>query len=161
MVVSTAAVLVVMQALPSCWADREDPRKPEQLQNLAAAIAQASPNPLRAAFLVAIGYHESRFCLRVHSGVDTGPGRGIWQLEGQSKRYQGPFVGLTPEETGNAAWVASQIIGRSAQCGSRPADVFTAFAGRACGTVWPTLADRVRTFWFVSARLHRAMTVTS
>jgi len=157
MVVSPAAVLYAMSSLPVCYADREDPRKPEQMQNLAVAIAQASPTPRRAAFLIAIGYHESRFCLRVQSGEHRGPGRGAWQLEGQSRRYQGPFIGLTPEETGNAAWVASDIIGRSGQCGTRPADVFTAYAGRACGSSWPTLAARVLTFRFVSYRLERAL----
>lgn len=157
MVVSPAAVFVVMSALPQCWVDREDPRKPEQLQNLAAAIAQASPTPRRAAFLITIGYHESRFCLRVHSGEHAGVGRGAWQLEGQEKRYPGPFVGLTPEETGNAAWVASRIIGRSTRCGLEPAAVLTAYAGRQCNTVWPTLSERVATFEKVSVRLRRAL----
>lgn len=157
MVVSSAAVLFAMSGLPQCYVDREDPRKPGQMQSIAEAIAHAAPSPRRAVFLIVIGYHESRFCLRVHSGDHPGRGRGLWQLEGQEKRYQGPFVGLTPEETGNAAWVASAIIGRSTRCGLAPAAVLTAYAGRACGTDWPTLADRVRTFEKVSSRLQRAL----
>jgi hypothetical protein len=161
MVVSPAAVLYAMSALPVCWADRDDPRKPEQLQNIAAAIAHASPSPRRAVLLIVISYHESRWCLHVHSGQHRGPGRGLFQMEGQEKRYPGPFVGLSPEETGNAAWVASQIVGRSGQCGRAVADVLTAYAGRRCGTTWPTLAERVRTYRFVSARLHRALRETT
>jgi len=157
MVVSPAAVFVVMNSFPVCWQDRADERKPEQLHTVAAAIAAASPSPRRAAFLLAISWHESRWCIHVHSGAHTGPGRGLFQMEGQERRYPGPFVGLTPEETGNAAWVASRIIGRSGQCGHSAAAVFTVFAGRACGTSWPTLDARVQTFRFVSARLARAL----
>lgn len=157
MVVSPEAVFIAMSVLPTCWTDREDPRKPEQLRNIAHAIAKASPTPRRAALLITIGWHESRFSLRVHSGDHPGRGRGIFQLEGQEKRYPGPFVGLTPEETGNAAWVASTIVGRSTHCGLEPAAVFTAYAGRKCGTTWPTLPERVATFEKVSKRLQRAL----
>lgn len=158
MVVSPAAVLYAMSALPpGCWQDKGDPRKPEQLENIAHAIAKASPTPRRAVFLITIAHWESRLCLHVHSGEHRGRGRGLWQLEGQEKRYPGPFVGLTPEETGNAAWVASKIIGRMVHCGLEPAAVFTAYAGRKCGTDWPTLAERVVTFEKVQKKLRRAL----
>ncbi len=157
MVVSPQAVLIAMSALPQCWADRGDERKHDQLTVIADAIAKASPSTRRATFLITISYHESRWCLRVHSGEHPGPGRGLWQLEGQDRRYPGPFVGLTPEETGNAAWVASQIVARSTRCGASPAAVLTAYAGRECETDWPTLDARLVTFERVSKRLRRAL----
>ena len=145
--------------MPMCYADREDPRKPEQYATLARAISEVaneSKSPIdKAAKLLAVGYHEGRFCLRVHSGEHRGPGRGVWQLEGQQRRHRGPFVGLDYESTHNAARVASVVLDRSFQCGHSPGDVFTGYAGRACKSDWATLRDRVRTYRWVYWRLSK------
>ena len=151
-----ATVLTVLQLQPLCWADRGAARKPAQLAIVAEAIAEASPTPERAAYLIAVGWHESRWCLRVHSAAHRGPGRGLWQLEGKRGKLPGPFVGLSLFETSNAAAVASDVLSRSHQCGSTPAEVFTAYAGRPCGSTWATLNSRVQTYYWALGALHRA-----
>lgn len=59
-------------------------------------------------------------------------------------------------ETANAALVASDVIARSHQCGHAPADVLTAYAARPCGSIWPTLASRVRGYWWALSLLRKA-----
>jgi len=150
-------VFSILARMPVCWADRHDHRKPWQLLTVAHAItevANSSRQPVdKAGKLITTFYHEGRGCLDVHSGAHRGPGRGPFQLEGQSKRYSGPFVGLDYESTLNAARVAGDVFDHSYQCGSTPADVFTAYAGRPCGKPWPTLDDRTRTYRWVTWRL--------
>lgn len=149
-------VLSVLLRLPACWVDRDDPRKPEQLATIATAIAEVSGDDTdKAAKLISKSYNETRFCLRVHSGEHRGPGRGLYQLEGQSRRYAGPFVGLSYEATLNATRVASDILDHSFQCGHSPRAVFTAYAARPCGTNWKTLDARVRTYNWAYWRLSR------
>lgn len=156
---TSALILSVLQSLPVCYADRDDPRKPEQLETVAQAItvaANASKRPVdKAAKLVTLFRWESVGCLAVHSGAHKGPGRGLFQLEGQSRRYQGPFVGLDYAATLNAARVAGDVLDHSFQCGGGPAGVFTAYAGRACSTKWKTLTERVNTYWWATWRLSR------
>lgn len=153
--IEAAMILSVLNSLPVCYADRENPAKPAQMATVANAIARASRNDDDAAKLTAVGYHESRFCIAVHSGEHKGPGRGLFQLEGQSKRYPGPFVGLSQAATDNAARVANAILRRSYQCGPTVADVLTGYAGRACGKPWPTLSERVATYWMTRRRFER------
>jgi len=152
-------VLAVLMALPVCWADRGDPRKPEQLATVAEAIsvvANDSRDPIdKASKLIAIFRWEGVGCLAVHSGQHKGRGRGLYQLEGQSRRYAGPFVGLDYPSTLNATRVAGDVLDHSYQCGSRPADVFTAYGARACGSNWKTLRERVQTYRWASWRLSR------
>lgn len=154
---SEVALLSVLNRMPVCWEDRDDPRKPGQLAVVArvlAEVANASKHPVdKAGKLTALWYHESKGCLKVHDGSHRGPGRGPWQLEDQHKRYEGPFVGLSYEATLNAARVASDVLDHSFQCGARPRDVFTGYAGRRCGTTWSTLDDRVSTYNWVTWRL--------
>lgn len=149
-----ASVLAVLMRLPVCYADREDDRKPGQLATVARAVtvvANDSKRPVdKAAKLISTAYNETRLCLRVHSGEHRGKGRGLYQLEGQSRRYQGPFVGLDYDSTLNATRVASAVLDRSFQCGLRPRDVFTAYGARPCGSEWKTLTERVRTYQWVS-----------
>ncbi len=152
-------VLSVLLNMPVCWADRSDARKQEQLETIAKAVAivaNESKRPVdKAAKLISKAYHETRFCIAVHSGKHRGPGRGLYQLEGQGERYKGPFVGLDFESTLNATRVASDYLDRSFQCGPSPRAVFTAYAGRECGTTWKTLDSRVRTYRWVAWRLSR------
>ncbi len=152
------AVLAVILHLTPCYADRaaDIPTKSAQYVNIATAISVVADGSLdKASKLISKGYNESRFCLAVHSGAHRGYGRGLYQLEGQSRRYAGPFVGLDYESTLNATRVASDILDHSYQCGPTPADVFTAYAGRECGTDWKTLQARVRTYRWAYWRLSR------
>ncbi len=154
-----AAVLAVLLRLPVCHADRDDPRKPEQLVTVARAIgtvAAASKYPKdKAAKLIAILRWESTACLAVHSGEHPGRGRGLYQLEGQGRRHKGPFVGLDYESTLNATHVASSVLDRSYQCGRTPRDVFTAYGARPCGSDWSTLSERVQTYQWAFWRLNK------
>lgn len=157
--VLTETVLAVLLSLPVCYADRDDPRKPEQLATVAQAItavANASKNPIdKAAKLVTLFRWEGVGCLAVHSGAHGGRGRGLYQLEGQGRRYPGPFVGLDFESTLNATRVAGSVLDHSFQCGSRPADVFTAYGARPCGSTWKTLRERVQTYRWATWRLSK------
>lgn len=157
--ISAALILSVLTRLPVCYADREDPRKPEQLATVARAMAEvanASRNPLdKAGKLIGLFRWEGVGCLDVHEGKHPGRGRGLYQLESQGERYAGPFVGLSYEATLNATRVAGDILDHSYQCGSRPRDVFTAYAARPCGSSWKTLTDRVQTYRWAIWRLSK------
>jgi hypothetical protein len=68
-----AWVRAAIDALPCFHEDRGDPAKSQQLDVIAAAVAEVSrdaPRPPRewAALLLTIGYHESAFSLRIHRG---------------------------------------------------------------------------------------------
>lgn len=167
-----APVLAVILAQPVCWADRALPVevKRDQLGVIADAIAEASDTPERAALLITIGYHESRWCIRVHAGIKRGgAGEGLWQLEG-AHHGDGSRSGLSRYETADAALLASAQLDRSYQCGSSPAAILTAYAGRPCwqsasdprypgdtgvewGYGWPTLTSRVRTYRWALGRI--------
>jgi hypothetical protein len=150
------AVLAVLLRLPVCYVDRGDPRKPEQLSTVARAISTvANGSEDKASKLISVAYNETRLCLHVHSGAHRGPGRGLWQLEGQGRRYKGPFVGLDYDSTLNAARVASNVLDHSYQCGRTPRDVFTAYGARPCVSNWKTLDARVRTYQWAYWRLSR------
>ena len=156
----SAAVLALLLRQPVCWADRRVPQadKQGQLAAIATAIADASPTVERAAYLVAIGWHESRWCLAVGSGAKRGGrGEGYWQLEG-SHHAPGARSGLSLEATRSAALLASAQLQRSQQCGKSPAAVLTAYAGRPCGQAsggWLTLTARVRTQRWAAYELER------
>lgn len=171
-----AQVLAVLSKQPRCWADRkvEPAAKALQLATIAAAISEASPTAERAAYLLDIGWHESRWCLDVGSGARRGgSGEGYWQLEGA---HHGPGArsGLGLKATSSAALLASAQLQRSRQCGPDPADVLTAYAGRPCWQTdmvltwgatdgpyarpvfgWPTLESRVRGYWWALSALRR------
>lgn len=153
------SVLALLVSLPVCYADRGDPRKSEQLATVAHAIvsvANDSRDPVdKASKLATLFRWEGVGCLDVHSGKHRGHGRGLYQLEGQSKRYSGPFVGLDYESTLNATRVASAVLDHSYQCGSKPADVFTAYGARPCGSTWKTLRERVQTYRWATWRLSK------
>lgn len=151
--ITTALVLAALNAQPACWRDRHADQEVKQAQYswIAEAIATAANATRddyeareRAAYLIAIGYQESRWCLDVHKGLRrTGYAHGLWQLEGADKLGRGPLEGLSREATINAARVASEAIDVNEQCGSNPAARITAYAGRVCGADWPTLRARV------------------
>lgn len=149
-----ALILAALQALPPCWADRAAPEgaKATQLAYISRAIAAEAETVEEAAYLVTIAWHESRLCLDVHAGLSRGHGRGLWQLERGSRR-EPPFEGLSEADTRHAAHEALWMVRHSWHCGGAPAARFTAYAGRACGSVWPTLVSRVRTWYWVRGML--------
>lgn len=155
------AVLVVLNVQPQCWADRnvEPSVKRDQYETIAVAIAEASPNLSRAGYLLTIGWHESRWCLDVHSGKERGGrGEGNWQLEGKHHGSE-PRSGLSLGATRSSARLASRHVQRSFQCGSKPEQVLTAYAGRPCWQAklgWPTLTSRVRGYWRAVSALRQA-----
>lgn len=160
--IATAHVLAVLVSMPPCWADRDvaAETKAAQLSTIADAVAQASLGRLdMAAYLITIGYHESKWCLAVHAGERRGgQGEGLWQLEG-IHHGDGARSGLSPEDTVSAAFLATAQLKRSRQCGREPAAVLTASVGRPCSqavTGWPTLASRVRGYWWAISALRRA-----
>ncbi len=148
------ALLAVLLSLPVCWADRGVPanEKASQLATIAGAMVEHTSDPTELAYLTSIAYHESRFCLAVHAGRTRGPGRGLFQLEPGSRRRP-PFTGLSADATAHAAGEALWMVRHSHQCGESPEGRFTAYAGRACGTAWPTLRSRVALWYTVRARL--------
>lgn len=147
-------MLAALQALPGCWADRHAPEGAKATQHayISRAIAAKAETVDEAAYLVTIAYHESRICLNTHAGLARGRGRGLWQIECASRRLP-PFEGLSYEATEHAAGEALWMIRHSWQCGNQPKDRFTAYAGRACGVSWPTMAARVRTWYWVRGML--------
>ncbi len=153
---SELAVVAALATQPICYLDRNDERKPAQMAAIAGSVAIVSDTPDEAAFLLTIGYFESRWCLVVHSGEHKGKGRGLWQLEGRSKQYPGPFVGLDSYSTLNSAWVALDIVRHSWQCGPSVANRFSAYGGRPCDLVtWKTLPGRVRAFHYLRSVIVR------
>lgn len=152
---SPVAIFAALAGLPVCWTDRVDERKPQQLQTVAVAVSEVADSVDDAAALLAIAQNESSFSLSVHAGIDRGPGRGLWQLEGQGRRHAGPFVGLDLAATTNAASVALFAWDHSWNCGKTLADRFTAYAGRPCGVLWPSLKQRVATYWYVRSVMQK------
>lgn len=152
---TTAAIaLAAMQALPVCWVERDDSRKPEQYDTIAQAISAEARDDDEAAALITIGYSESTFALRVQTGELKGKASGLWQLEGRGK-----FVGFGLADTQRSAHAAVGAWRHSWQCGSTFADRITAYAGRACGTVWPGLETRVARFRYVRWTIAKAEAV--
>lgn len=153
----------VISHLPVAWTDRDDVRKDGQLQTIAVAIdiatQQANWNDndrvSLASYMITIGYHESRYRLKIHEGVKRAYSYGVWQVTPQSfhvKRTE--LIGLSYDETQHTAHIVAGIISRSWQCGGTPEGHFTAYYGGVpCGTNWKTLKSRVSTYWFVRAKL--------
>ena len=153
--ISELAVAAAIASTTPCWLDRDDPRKPEQTATIVRSVSHAADTIKEAALLLTVIKFESNGCIAVHSGEHKGPGRGLYQLEGQAKRHAGPFVGLDYDSTFNATTVALKILRSSHQCGSKPEDILTAYAGRKCQTVWPTLKSRRAVFYHYNAVIWR------
>ncbi len=161
--ISAATLYEVMNVLPIAVVDRDDPRKQDQLYTIAVAIERAIPqtrwpqNDIEglAAYFVAIGYHESRFRLKIHEGVKRAASYGIWQVTPHAynvKRLE--LIGLSQEETDHTAVIVGKAIATSWHCGSSPADHFTSYYGGVpCKKDWRTLKQRVNTFWYVRAMI--------
>lgn len=151
--ISIPVVAFALASLPVCAQDLDDPRKPGQLATIAESVAKVSNSDDEAAKLLTLINHESAGCIGVHSGEHRGRGRGLFQVEGKAHRYPGPLVGLSQAATDNAARVAVTILRKSYQCGPTVRAVFTSYAGRTCGSDWPTLASRARTYHWMRLRM--------
>jgi hypothetical protein len=157
-----AWVKAALESLPCFVEDRGDPQKNEQLDTIAAAIAEVSrdaPRPPRewAALLLTIGYHESTFSLRIHRGqckpyeCDRGRARSAWQLH--KNLFTAPIWdelhGL--QHTAVQVKAASDALKRAYFTCSRSGvpwlqATLNAYAGRRCSAEWPGLGQRVSTF---------------
>lgn len=157
MIVPAGPILVAMMALPGCYRDRADERVPAHLTRIAYAISEESRSLDEAAYLVAIGKNESNFCIHVQERYTHSGGWSTWQLEGWRGKFPGPFVGLGFNEIHNAAHAAAYVLRHSHQCGQRPEDIFSAYGGRPCGTIWPSLHNRVSTYWYVRSVIKKEM----
>lgn len=156
-----------IQRLPVAYQDRLDAEaKDRQLQTIATSIRAATEateykgTKLElTTYLISIGYHESRFRIKVHQGYLKAYSYGVWQVTPHAfhvKREQ--LIGLSQEETDSAALIAAYAIAKSFNCGNTPAGHFTAYYGGVpCGTKWKTLDERVNTYWYVYTTLRKEM----
>jgi len=89
-----AAILAFLLTLPVSREDVNDSRKELQLAAIAIAIDEAASTPHEAAMLIATGYHESHYSLRIHAGrclpneCDGGRARGPWQVQRNRMRFE-------------------------------------------------------------------------
>lgn len=173
MEILTKLVLAVSLTFPIYKEDVQDPRKPEQLEVVSEAVAtnateQANrwPGTLEEliAVTLAIGYHETRYSLRIHAGdckpweCDRGRARGLWQMHQSAVQNHDRDVwlalpGLDRASTNLAAQQAIWRIIRSRRsCGSlerRGGDwilmTVRHYAGRGCVGRLKGEEERVRT----------------
>lgn len=162
-----------MARLPTYFEDRADPElKAVHTQDLARAIEQASTKPPGGlspkdwqALLVAVGYWESTFSIRIHKGdcrpkeCDAGRARSPWQMH--RSVFTAPvwdqMFGI--EHVDLQAQTASDMLKRSYWTCARSgmpwlAGTLNAYAGRRCTDVsWGGLGDREQTFMRIRSRL--------
>jgi hypothetical protein len=161
--VSEASIRNALERFPVAYQDRDDSYKSTQLDTIAHAISEATKvakwndndRVSVAAFLITIGWHESRFLIRVHEGERKRFSYGLFQIHPASHGVtRADVVGLTRAETTRAAVVAASVLSKSWTCGGTPAGWFTAYYGGVpCGKDWKTLKARVNTFYWVRAYL--------
>lgn len=161
-------------SLPTFHEDRDADGKTAQLDELAEAIARASSmqsvRPPRewAALVLAIGFHESTFSLRIHRGdcnlvkrecdakrLKDGTlyarARSPWQLhENKLNGDAWPFL-IGIENSDLQALEASAALQRGFYQCSRSGvpwlqGTINGFAGRRCSADWPGLQSRIATF---------------
>lgn len=167
------AILAVLMGLPAWYEDAGEPRaaRLELLGPVASAIAGASGGDhQRAAALIALGWHESKFGRYVLEGrcsdgppgarCDNGRARGAWQLWAVAcpAAYQYPAGSLESLEL--EARCADRLLqGARGRCrGRHPAGALAgAFSGyRGLDCRWPGGAGRARTAEAVLFELYRA-----
>jgi hypothetical protein len=161
-VLSVAAALAT---LPIYHEDRANPYKGAQLHTVAEAVAAVSRDRDEAAYLIAIGHHETKLSFRVHLGVcrafecDHGRALSPWQMHqnGRTTEEWHGFVGLSIDATKAAAGAALGHV-RFAQrvCRGEPDPIvatFRAYNGSGCRMPIPGERDRVATFRRVRGRL--------
>lgn len=163
--ISVASVAVALAALPVHHEDRANPYKGAQLVTVARAIASVAKTKDEAAFLLALGHHESGFSFRIQLGVcrafecDKGRAQSPWQLwkNNRSTEEWHGFVGLSLEATKAAAGAALQHVRYAERACRYAADpvvgTFRAYGGLGCDVPLKGEKDRVQTFRAARARL--------
>jgi hypothetical protein len=164
-VIPVASVIAALAILPVYHEDRANPYKGAQLYTNARAIAAVSRSREEAAYLIAIGGHESGFSIRIQFGLcrsfecDGGRAVSPWQLHqnGRPLEEWHGFVGLSLDNARAAASAALQHI-RFAQrvCRGEPDPIvatFRAYNGSGCRMPIPGERERVATFERVRAKL--------
>jgi hypothetical protein len=161
-------------SLPTFHEDRDVAGKSEQLDELAEAVARASSmqtlRPPRewAALVLAIGFHESTFSLRIHrgecnllkrecdakrlkDGTLVARARSPWQLHANKLNGDAwPFLtGI--ENSDLQALEASAALQRGYWTCARSGvpwlqGTINGYAGRMCSATWPGLQARIATF---------------
>jgi hypothetical protein len=134
-------------SLHGCYADRHDSRVPDFIATEAYAIAAEVRDVDEAAALVSILYHESSNCIRVQTKYTRSGAYSVFQLEGKRHLYPQPFLGIDYVPFHNAVYAAVDVWRHTHNCGHSFRDRMTSYAGRACGTDWPTLSSRVNMYW--------------
>jgi hypothetical protein len=166
-----AAIISAIERLRPCYLDRHLPRevKSAQFATIAKSLVRArarvkwrAPDVDFYAMMVSVADSESKLCTHIHAGnclpgtCGGGAAFGIFQVEPKNRDDGPALVGLDQDATDRSAFAAASVLSRSWQCGRKPADLFTGFAGRKCGTKWATLEKRVATFERVRANMLRA-----
>jgi hypothetical protein len=159
-----------LHRLPVFTEDRDKPvEKAAQLRLIAAELAKVRapkgiPGKEWRALVVAVGFHESAYSLRIHRGeckpqeCDRGKARGPWQQ--QQNDYTRPVW----DELHGQEHTATQV--REAEAALRrgyftcakagvPWEVaaLNGYAGARCGATWPGLDKRLATQRLVRDRL--------
>ncbi len=156
-----AKILAVLLAFPVY---REDLNRPEdkraQLEQVAESIALASESPAEAALLVASGWEETGWSLRVHEGrcrpdeCDHGRARGPWQLQrdGMSRESWALMQGTENTDT-QARTAAKRLRFYREQCRDTPGTIARYF-GLRCYERTDGVWHRFHTYLRVLARLN-------
>ena len=160
----TSWVLAALLALPVSREDRgveQALAKREQLEAIADAVAHVSltaPRPPRewAALVLAVGYHESSYSLRIHAGhckpleCDRGRARSSWQLHQNyhTRPVWDELWGI--ENTAVQVRAADGMLRRAFYTCARSGvpwlqATLSAYRGSRCGAEWPGLQVRLAT----------------
>lgn len=157
-----ATVLIALGLLPMAAEDRRpelELQKSAQYQALAQAMTEAARDRRELAFLIAWGWHESAYSLRIHRNecrrweCDRGRARSPWQLH-RNGLDQGSWDGLAGVENvrGQAQEAALRARRALAWCGTVEG-AFRSMGGRGCSGLLPGVERRMATFRTVLARL--------
>lgn len=154
-------ILAVLLALPTYAEDRDRPEeKREQLRAVAQAIADASESRAEAALLIASGWEETGWSLRVHEGrcrpneCDHGQARGPWQLhrDGMPQETWDQMAGLENTAT-QARTAAKRIQWYRVSCGDTTGAIARYF-GLPCSNRTERVWHRFRTYRRILDALH-------
>jgi len=157
---SESATLCALRALPVAAEDRFAAGKPEQLTAIAAAVERHGRTRTERAFVIAWGWHESAYSMRIGSGrcrpleCDRGRARGPWQnhrlmlTDEQWDRLHG-----LEHVDAQAAEAVRRARSALAQCGGIVRQAYAVLSGRGCGASLPDLDRRMSSFNSVLRRI--------
>jgi hypothetical protein len=148
-----AKILSVLLSLPVYGEDRNRPEeKRHQLEQVAASIAQVAETPPDAALLIASGWEETGWSLRIHEGrcrpqeCDHGRARGPWQLQrnGMSRESWELMIGVENTDA-QARTAAKRLVFYRRQCGDTTGTIARYF-GLGCHQRTEAVWRRFRTY---------------